>query len=196
MNKTVLTFLAFLFCLVSCNKQKEKLNWPHELYWQAVRGAHQEIYYLPLTIRQTIKDSSSITIYQTLFDTITYFINSKEPEKAAINSTYKDQKLFNFVEMYTVPVDGKEMMVYQFSTADGTIDSGSEHYWSEQLGFFLVRGTSWPNCRVLQYSDEEKNKEIWEIVKKLYPRIKDNLRLAGSPEGMEHTRQKQYRTIR
>lgn len=189
-------FLAFLFCLVSCNQQKEELSWPHELYWQAVRGTHQEIYYLPLTIRQTVKDSTSNTTYQTLFDTITYFINTKEPEIAAINSTYEDQKLFNFVEKHTVPVNGKEMIVYQFSIADGTIDSGSEHYWSEQLGFFFVRGTSWSNYRVLQFTEEEKNKEVWQIVKTLYPRINESLRLAGSPEGLEHTRQKQYIIIK
>ena len=87
------------------------------------------------------------------------------------------------------------MEVYQFSTADGGIDFGSEHYWSEQLGFFFIRGTYWSNYRVLQFSDEEKNEEVWQIVKALYPRIKDNLRLAGSTEGMEHLRQKQFRTI-
>lgn len=195
MNRNTLSLLVFIFCLISCSQQKEEVVWPHELYWQAVRGTHQEIYYLPLTIEQTLKDSTTIITYRTLFDTTTYSINTKKPEIAAINSTYEDQKLFNFVEMHNVPVNGKEMEVYQFSTADGGIDFGSEHYWSEELGFFFVRGTSWSNYRVLQYSDVEKNKEVWQIVKTLYPRIKENLRLAGSTEGMEHLRQKQFRTI-
>ncbi|MHA6250181.1 hypothetical protein ACXYMU_19765 [Pontibacter sp. CAU 1760] len=195
MNRIVLPLLVFIFCLTSCSQQKEEEVWPHELYWQAVRGTHQEIYYLPLTIEQKTNNSTSTTTYRTLFDTTTYFINIKKPEIAAINSTYEDQKLFNFVENHSIPVNGKEMEVYQFSTADGSIDFGSEHYWSEQLGFFFVRGTSWSNYRVLQYSDVEKNKEVWQIVKALHPRIKDNLRLAGSTEGMEHLRQKQFRTI-
>jgi hypothetical protein len=99
------------------------------------------------------------------------------------------------VRKHTISIDGKEIIVYQFSTADGSIDSGSEHYWNEQFGFFFVRGTFWPIYRVLQFSDVEKNKEVWGIVKSLYPRIKENLRLAGSLEGMEHLRQNQFKTI-
>jgi hypothetical protein len=195
MHKNVLSLLVLTFCLISCKQQKEEIVWRYELYWQVVRGTHQEIYYLPLSIEQSIKDSTYATTYHTLFDTVTYFVNTKNPEVAVMNSTYEDEKLFNLVEKHTVPVNGKEMIVYQFSTADGRIDSGTEHYWNEQLGFFFVRATYWTNSRVLQFKDEEKNKEVWEIVKTLYPRIEEILTIIGSPEGMEHSRQKQFRTI-
>lgn len=196
MNRIVLSLIAFIFCLISCKQQQEETSLPHELYWQVIRGTHQEIYYLPLIVEQRINDSAFTAIYRTTFDTTTYFFNTRKPESASIKSEYEDQKLFYLVERHTIPVDGKEIEVYQFSTADGGIDFGSEHYWSEQLGFFFIRATYWSNYRVLQFSDEEKNKRIWNIVKSLHPKIEDNLRFAGSLEGLEHSRQKQFKTIK
>lgn len=199
MYKTFTALLILSFCLASCRQkeqQNEEANWPHELYWYFLRGTHQEVYYLPLKIAKANKDTSIKFIYQTPFDTSTYTISIKHPKRASLLSPSYTDSLFYFVSKHAVPVvGGKDFMVYQFSKADGMIDGGTEHYWNERFGFFFIRGTTWSSYRVLQFEDEEKNKEVWELVKTLHPRIEQNLKLAGVQQATEHIRQAHHTVV-
>lgn len=196
MNKKISILIFLLLSLFSCKQQKDEHSVPYEQYWQVIRGAHPEIYYLPLTVEQTIYNGYSVLTYQSQFNSSIYTIDTRNPQKSEFKSSNFNEKLFNLVAKHNLSVEGKDFKVYQFSTADGTIDFGSEHYWNKQLGFFFIRGTYWSNFSVLQFSDEEKNKEVWKIVHQLYPTIETSLKLAGVKKGFEHIRQEHQKVIR
>ncbi|MBC5773915.1 hypothetical protein H8S95_07555 [Pontibacter sp. KCTC 32443] len=191
MRKCRAILFAFSFvALFACDKKES------EFYWQVIRTDLQEVSYIPLEIEKHETDSAIVIKYFSPFDSLNYFFDPKAPDQANNIFPYVGHKgVFKFVKKHSIKVDDKAYSIYQYSTKDGTIDAGSEHYWTKELGFFFIRATYWYNYHILQSTDEEKSQKIWRIIKEVHPEIKESFNLLKFEEGKEHIIQKHHRVI-
>lgn len=129
------------------------------------------IYITKVVIEKESTGNQIKVTYRTVLDTTTYLFDIKDKKKSQMISPYYGSPIFNLVKEYSIKSENKIYKIYHFSTYDGTMDAGSEHYWNEELGVFFTRAKSWPTYRVLQSTDENKNEIIWRIIKEIFPTI-------------------------
>jgi len=167
--KHIWSFGLLFICLASCKPK------PEEYYVKRIKIGPRTINTTKVIIDKSVQANKTRLTYKTAFDTVSYIIDNQNKKKSQLLPPTYGAESFHLVEDYSVKVANKEYRIFHFSTFDGTMDGGSEHYWNEDLGVFFTRGRSWPNYFVLESTDEKKNKIIWNLVKEVYPAIKDRL---------------------
>lgn len=148
---------------------------PEEYYIKRIDYGLMQIYTSKVIIEKESTGNLIKLTYRTVLDTVSYLFSKNDKRNSQLVSSYYEAPTFKLVKEYSITSGNKNYNIFQFSTFDGTIDSGSEHYWNEELGVFFTRGKTWPIYHVLQSTDEKKNKIIWRIIKDVYPPIKERM---------------------
>ncbi|QNF33058.1 hypothetical protein HUW51_10050 [Adhaeribacter swui] len=159
----------FYFCLVSCTPK------PEEYFIKRILVGQRTIDTIKVIVEKKIQANSILFSYKTAFDTVSYRIDKKAKTKLKLVSPYFDADTIHLVKEYFIKIGSKNYKIDHFTASNGAIDSGVEFYWNEDLGMFFTRGRTWRNYSILQSTNENKNKVIWEIIKKVYPPINDQL---------------------
>ncbi len=121
---------------------------------------------LPVSISQELRDSVYYLHYlltrNSGIDTISYVLKEDmnfEPIYV-INNGLDRTRQFQLVDKVEFSINNKTYQVYKYAYNATVIDGCVTHFWTPELGVFIIRSTTWRNMRILYSTNPVKNDEI------------------------------------
>ncbi len=169
-------FIGFIFTLIiisSCqttvdNEKLYYLSHNYESYTSACIDTIQTIQTAEVIDR--VHHITYKMIRPDRIDSITYILKEDtifQPKYLWKNDIDSDSE-FVLTDMKEFSVNFKQYRVYKYALNPNAIDGCVTHFWTPELGVFLVRSTSWRKMRVMYSTNSNKNDEITSLCRLIW----------------------------
>ena len=168
----MLKLLFGLICLnllfYSCKRKESKKKY----YWISYHKNYQiadtnEIFHIDTTL---VGDTNIISYYSRE-DTIQYFLVTNKKDSSLIKGPFEKYGLIRPFFDTTIALNKNRIKLTKYVLNEFKIDGSSIHYFTPELGIFIIHSGTWPGIRYLQTSDTNINDEIDKLIKISVPRF-------------------------
>ncbi|MPQ48901.1 hypothetical protein GCQ56_18030 [Marinifilum sp. N1E240] len=95
-------------------------------------------------------------------DSISYILGEDSISEPIyiVNNSKDRMRDFQFVEKNEFSINFKTYVVYKYAYNTSAIDGCVTHFWTPELGVFLIRSTTWRSMRILYSTNTAINDKI------------------------------------